>query len=105
MSSGQRSEAGTRGTYRGGLRGVQTLPPQADSLQGTQVRRAPVEPFVVAPAPAAVVDQNPLLVVVDLLYGGRVPERTTSKTGVNERRVKQVKQVKQIKQVKQVKQL
>lgn len=64
--------------YRLGLRRHQALPPQADALQRTKVRRAPVEPLVVSTAPLAVVDQNPLLVIIDLLNSGSIPAETTA---------------------------
>lgn len=54
-------------------------PPQSESLQWPQVRRVPMEPFVMAAAPAAVVDENALFVVVDLVNGGRVPDTPKKK--------------------------
>lgn len=62
--------------YRRRAGRVAALSPQGDALQWPQVGRHPGEPLVVAPTPLAVVDQHALLVVVDLLDSGRIPEGT-----------------------------
>lgn len=66
-------------SYRLGGRRTEAPPPQADPLQRPQVRRAPLKPLVMATAPLAVVDQDTLFVIVDLLNGGRIPDGTAEK--------------------------
>lgn len=63
--------------HRGGpgLVVLQTLSPQVDPLQGSQVGAGPAKPLVIAVAPLTVVDQNLLVLIVNLLYVGLVAEQ------------------------------
>lgn len=66
--------------HRGHVVLLQALSPQLDSLHGPKVGAAPVKPLVIAMTPLSVMNQDLLVLVIDLLNAGGIPDHFKHRT-------------------------